>query len=180
MKLYLFAILSMCWIFVGCGRTTALPTSSHLPPGLTVPQDATDLKVRREGESAEVDYNLWRAFPSDALLREIDGALAKQGFSKMAMDWLNPTMPSSHSQGWKSFIDGRRRPEVAVHRWLAEWKNASGEVVVYELTYRSSYSALSGSPEVPDNDHLSVAIACVPAARAKAMMSAAKQMTSTP
>jgi hypothetical protein len=97
--------------------------------------------------------------------------MTTQGFSKMPMDWLNPTIPSSHSQGWKTFIDGTVRPEVSVHQWMAEWKNASGDVVVYVLKCRSSYNASSGLAETPDNDRLAVAIACIPAARAKAMMS---------
>lgn len=165
----------IAFAIVGCASSQAPGPQrdvarQDLPKGLSLPADASDVKVRRREEATDVAYKVDREFPAEALLKDISDTLSASGFTPMASDWLNPTIPNSHSRGWGPYIDGTVKPNVAVHVWLAQWRDSLGNVVVYQLQYRSKLGTSSLLPNRPDSDSLSVNAGWIPAEMAKEMM----------
>jgi hypothetical protein len=95
-------------------------------------------KVRHDegwGNSLHVAYGLNEKYPAQDILSQIGGRLKKLGWEPLKEDWLNPGTPSSHVTGWSEFMDEQMSPVRHVHQWLGQWKNGTGDVVIYAFTY---------------------------------------------
>jgi hypothetical protein len=143
-----------------------IPTSD-LPDFLRPLPGATNvLATRQDDSSTWVHYSLEEPYPANEALRSISMGLERAGWRPLPNDFLNPTIPSSHVRGWTDFDDSTISPPARVHQWLAQWRNARGDIVWYALRYHSP-SRLQSPPLVsPDNSHLQVAGALIPAALA--------------
>jgi hypothetical protein len=166
---------------IACGVVTVLAScipasqrsaADEIPKGLFGAADARNVKTRTaENGAVEMTYEVERAYPANEFLEQIATAAKSGGFEPLADDWLNPGVPSSHSVGWGTFIDAQVTPQVRMHQWLAQWRDASGNVIVYGLRYRSPVDRM----DAPDNTRLSVGAGWIPAAQAEQMMEAAQQ-----
>src|SRR2546423_237628 len=105
-------VICIASALTACARAQTPPAAQDVPRGVTIPQNATDIKVRRQGNAADVVYKIRCPFPATEFLQEVNRSLSNAGFAPMAMDWLNPTVPSSHLRGWTPFIDGTVTPNV--------------------------------------------------------------------
>jgi hypothetical protein len=109
-----------------------------------------------------VGYHVAEPYPAEKVLDLISKRLGDAGWKPLPMDWLNPTIPSSHSRGWTYFLDGTANPGRQVNQWLAQWQDPAGNVVVYALRY--SYPLPEGKephPHTPSNTDLEVHAALV-------------------
>ena len=171
-----------CWAMAlviagapACARSPDVPASS-LPHELAVPADATNVKARREGGVAAVDYEMTAQYPADQFLAEVDGRLKAAGWQAQEMDFLNPTIRTSNARGWTAFVDARQTPHIAVHQWLGDWRNQKGDVVSYGLRYTTRAADSPNAPSVPDNAALHVTAFLIPAAQAEQMTARAKAL----
>ena len=118
-----------------------------------------------------VGYHVAEPFPADGVLGLIAQRLSDAGWKPLPTDWLNPTIPSSHSRGWTYFLDGTVKPGRQVNQWMAQWQDTSGNVVVYALRY--SYPLPEGKephPHTPGNTDLEVHAALFPKDMAERVM----------
>jgi hypothetical protein len=135
---------------------TAVDVSS-LPSELLPLPGAHKASAHTQPEgSVWVHYDLIEPYPAEATLRAIRERLASLGWSPLAYDWLNPTIPSSHTRGWTDFFDGAHKPKRMVDQWLAQWQKPSGELVLYELRYDSPGQSFSRDPDRPTDGPLHV------------------------
>lgn len=153
-----------------CHVTTV--RTDKLPPALVVPDGATDVhpETKANGETG-VTYTVSEVYPAKSLLERIRATL-RSGWTPLQTDWLNPGQPSSHVSGWGEFEDGTRSPTKRVHQWLAQWKDAEGNVVWYALRYESTLPQGNVYPAGPDNANLHVTAVWEPAALVKQMLRA--------
>lgn len=89
-----------------------------------------------EGGVWQAYYNVQVEYPAEEVLQFICNGLEHHGWQPLTEDILNPGEASSHVTGWGNFLDGTTSPETVVDQWLAQWKNAQGDVVWYVLRYR--------------------------------------------
>jgi hypothetical protein len=144
--------VSMLMVVAGLSAAT-LAACSHQtgqPVALIVLPGAKDVHYGSLAGTKQVRYQLNVEYPAKATLTELSKRLAKQGWEPLKNDFLSPSQPSSHVKGWWYFIDATHKPNEDVQRWLAEWKNADGDVVTYNLEYRWPVGS------TPDFDKLQV------------------------
>jgi hypothetical protein len=135
----------------------AVINASSLPSELAPLPGAIDIKAHTQpGGLIWVHYDLTEPFPARSALRAICDRFQSTGWSPLAYSWLNPTIPSSHTRGWTSFIGGPDEPRAMVDQWMAEWRNKAGAVVMYEFRYVSPSQSFARSPDEPDNTRLRV------------------------
>lgn len=93
-----------------------------------------------------VSYHVTSKFPATPVIELISKKLQKAGWEPLKYDFLNPSLPSSHVTGWTYFLDGTKDPTQCVHQWLRDWKDPSGNIVIYAFRYEQlgcSTSALT-------------------------------------
>jgi hypothetical protein len=126
------------------------PQMQPLNEALVVLEGATDLRVLDEGLG--VQYELEVSYPAEAPLAILRAVLSDKRWTPLLKDPLNPAIETAHARGWTRFIDGTADPAVRVHQWSGDWVSVDGDVVRYQLQYRSSESAA----DVPTSDRLRV------------------------
>jgi hypothetical protein len=144
------------------------------PAGIVIPDDASALVAKGEGDYFEASYQLRRSFPADGFLATARAQVAGAGFQPLEKDWLNPGIDSGHIRGWTPFTQGAGDRPERVHQWSAQWADGQGNVVLYFLQYRSQPSAATVF-DGPTTDVLNVNVARIPASQAAAMRQAAAQ-----
>ena len=82
-----------------------------------------------------LSYHVDAKFPATVVIQWVSGNLQKAGWKPLEHDFLNPDSPSSLSHSWQYFLDGTKDPILCVHQWLGDWKDASGNIVVYAFRY---------------------------------------------
>jgi hypothetical protein len=113
-----------------------------------------------------VTYRLHEPFPAAGLLAHIREALPAPEWQPLEHDWLNPDIRSSLQDGWGDFVDGTTKPSTRVHEWCAQWRDAQGNIVFYDLRYASAARLAPGERNIPDNDSVHVAAVWFPKAAA--------------
>lgn len=159
---------------VGC-RPSQYSTidTSELPEVLRpLPGGVKVLATRQDDSSTWIHYALSEPYPAGGALHSISQRLEDAGWRPLPGDFLNPTIPSSHVRGWTDFDDDTASPPARVHQWLAHWRNTKGDVVMYSLRYASPSRLNTPPGDGPDNSHLQVVGALLPAPLASAMISA--------
>ena len=121
------------------------------------------LADRQEDTSVWVHYQLEEKYPARGIVESIGRRLTESGWQPLQYDLLNPKIPSSHTRGWTSFGDDTAKPPGVVDQWLAHWRNAEGDAVMYEFRYVSPSQRAPRSVLEPDNAHLLVVGALIPA-----------------
>jgi len=118
-------LLAVTAMSVSCRRGTDAHVA--LPQELVVIESAKQIRSdRRPDAGIEVLYVADQPFPATGLIERISRALPSQRWHPLTEDWLNPGTPTSHHNGWQSYIDGRKRPNTLVHAWSAQWKDDEG------------------------------------------------------
>lgn len=169
MTFRLLAVLFYVAITAACGAPRPFVTP---PAGIVVPDDASSLVAKGQGDYFEASYQLRRSFPPDGFLATARAQVAGAGFQPLEKDWLNPTIDSGHVRGWTPFVQGTGDQPMRVHQWSAQWTDGQGNVVLYFLQYRSQPSSATVF-DGPNTDVLNVTVARVPAVQAAAMRQAA-------
>jgi hypothetical protein len=157
----------------GCrrNRSYTVVDVSSLPKDLAPLPGARGAQAHTQPDgSIWIRYELLQAYPAEPTLKAIRERLESRGWVPLANDWLNPTDPSSHTMGWGFFIDGLRHPEPVVDQWMAQWRNANGDIILYEFRYESPGQSLPRNPDRPNNDKLRVTGMLAPAPLARRMM----------
>jgi hypothetical protein len=85
--------------------------------------------------SFHVAYGLKENHPASEAIQQITSRLTSLGWKPLKTDWSNPELESSHIRGWTDFRDATVTPVRHVHQWMAQWKDESGCIVDYGLTY---------------------------------------------
>lgn len=132
---------------LACAAAEVLPPSYDR--SLLVLRGAKNLKFGDHQGLQSISYTLVEEYPATRSLEAIKEELKKSGWRPLQNDYLNPHISSSHITGWNDFLDATETPKVKVHQWLAQWQDAKGNVVWYQLQYR--YPA-GGAPDLSTLD----------------------------
>jgi hypothetical protein len=172
------ALIGATLVSACSGRSKSV---AQLPVELAVPETAQDVAVREESGAVVVRYRLPMQYPAEEFLADVRARLEKRGWRPQAMDLLNPTIRSSHLRGWTHFFDATVSPRAGVHQWLADWRNDSGDVVVYALRYSAPAGEAWREVPSPATAVLEVSASLIPAELAKALVAGATaQRTARP
>ncbi len=151
--------------WMGCSSSD----NPNAPPGSLIELPGAQ-KVRRVKNKfqTQLSYELEVKYPAKVALDEILDKVKKSGWTPLSEDYLNPGLPSSHVRGWSDYDDLSKQPPTHVYQWLAQWKNANGDILWYVFYYRDPLTATSSSPQlnfdhpVPDSQTLQVIAFFVP------------------
>jgi len=145
--------------FFVLGGLTACPSRARpeFTDSLIVPPRAREVQYGKYHGADQVSYKIEIDYPADEILSLIATTLKSKGWQPLEEDFLNPGLPSSHVAGWDEFGDLTTHPETTVRQWLAQWENATHDIVWYALRY--TYP--TGQP--PDLHTLQVFASYVPA-----------------
>jgi hypothetical protein len=120
------------------------------------------LADREEDSSVWIHYRLEEKYPARGIVELIGRRLTESGWQPLQYDLLNPKIPSSHLRGWTSFEDATEKPPAMVDQWIAHWRNARGDVVMYDVRYVSPSQLAPRSIDQPDNAHLRIVGVLIP------------------
>lgn len=138
-----------------------------LPSYFVVPAEARAVAVKRDDGGIGASYSLVDHFPASGAIARVNERLSGLRWKPLEKDWLNPTIPSSHSRGWQAFLDRTGSPALAVHQWTAQWENSAGDLVAYSFRFAEPVEGSEVRPPTPAGANLSVSIIFVPAADRK-------------
>lgn len=110
--------------------------AAERPAALILYPDATGIQFDERGGADRLSYHVSSKFPAISIIQLISDKLGKGGWEALRYDFMNPNRPSSPLQGWQEFLDGTKKPALCVHQWLGEWKDASGNIVIYAFRYK--------------------------------------------
>lgn len=138
--------------------------ANAIPVVFVVPPEARKIQRAERGGAAGVNFAITEPYPAKRFLGQVNLRMKTLGWTPLEMDWMNPTIPSSHKRGWQSFIDARKPERKAVHQWMGQWRNKTGEIVSYSLSYNSEAPAdeFARIPD-PSNSELDVNAELIPA-----------------
>lgn len=126
-------------------------------------------RIGKEDGRYELNYNLQEKYPAESVIALIRAAVSPDRWQPLERDWLNPENPSGPTRGWQEVIDGRKSPNKIVHVWNAHWRDDTGNVVHYSLSYESAVPTAENPDRTPDNRLLMVRGAFFPASVVEAM-----------
>ncbi len=109
-----------------------LPEQAFLQP---YPGSNATLSPQRE-EAAGIEYEISVPYPAEPVLRFISSRIPPE-FKPREEDFMNPGIPTAHKRGWTDYGDSTTRPPTWVHHWGGEWEDAAGNIITYDLLYRS-------------------------------------------
>lgn len=131
------------------------------PDFLVVAPRAIDPQFREYPDGREqVVYTINCQYPAKSVLSFIEARLARLGWKPLRYHFWNPGIPSSRVRGWQEGTDMTQNPPTTVRGWGADWEDASHDILVYALLYRTPY------PETtpPDLTSLQVMVLYLPSA----------------
>lgn len=117
---------------IGCGKRSS-QDPAHYSKSLIVLTGATDIRYAKLSGTDQVSYNLGETFPAKQTLAQISSRLNADGWIPLKEDVFNPGMPTSLVRGWSTVSD--KTPNQEIRHWLAYWKNAGGDILLYALQY---------------------------------------------
>ncbi|HEY0158043.1 MAG TPA: hypothetical protein VGF28_12220 [Thermoanaerobaculia bacterium] len=103
------------------------------------------LKSGERGAASHVAYEVAVPYPAEPVLEFIRGRLPPR-FRPRNEDFMNPGVPTSHVRGWTDYADHSRKPHSWVHHWAGEWEDSGGNILSYDLMYRSPGAESGGQP----------------------------------
>lgn len=166
---------------LNCSPRSPSASELGLPPPVVLAAGAFDVRPEKKADGTNgVTYRLRETFPADALLGRIRSAVPPPEWQPLAMDWLNPDIPSSHQRGWGDWTDRTKTPPTRVHQWSAQWRDSQGNIVFYELRYDSTLHSGGGPLGPPDNDKVEVTALWIPKLAAQRMMESSRSVPRVP
>jgi len=122
-----------------------------------------------------VSYRVDAAYPAAEVLASIEGSIPPE-WTPRKEDLFNPGIPTSHVRGWTSYKDLTTNPESFVHAWQSEWENEAGELLSYNLIYRSAgpFPGID-SLSKPQDSSLRITAGVVPRAVKEYMIESARR-----
>ncbi len=129
-------ILLFAIAFCGGLCSYRLANASEQSDALILYPNARDVRSEQQGGTDQLINHVDAVYPASGVIDWISEKLQSTGWQPLMYDFLNPGLPSSHSQGWTYFLHGLADPEVCVHQWLGDWKDASGNIVRYGFRYQ--------------------------------------------
>lgn len=150
------------------------PQARGKPPELMVLEGGTHVVHHESQGRQELAYELVAVYPAAAVIEQISDRLSKLGWVPITHDWLNPTVPSAHERGWTFFYDVRKGAPIGIHKWAAQWRDKTGNVVAYSFEYASPASNTRERMPSPSDVKLHVAAMYVPAEIARAVEGATR------
>jgi hypothetical protein len=125
-----------CVLFVACFRGVPVAKNESLQPypGSNV------IRSVQQADGAGVEYEVSVPYPSEPVLAFIT-AHVPADFHPRKEDFMNPGIPTSHVRGWTSYGDLTTQPPSWVHHWAGEWEDSAGNILSYDLMYRSPDTA---------------------------------------
>ena len=146
---------------VACNQGSEEAVES-LPPYLEPVPEAIGVRAGAQGGDIGVSYQVEETYPAQQLLGEIQDRIGAE-WSPRATSWLDPT--ASNALGsWTNYRDRSTTPESWVHQWSAEWTNSVGDVLSFDLIYRSQ-GPFEEIPEEPTTRLVEVFSGVTPAAQ---------------
>ena len=143
-----------------------------LPAALRPPAGALRVVAREYGKVAGVQYQLKEPYPAEAEVSRIEARIPTE-WTPRSEDFLNPGVPTQ-SRGWQRYFDSVRSPKVWVHRWSGEWQTARGDIISYDLYYRTP-GEYRYPIERPGGDLLEVTASLFPVEVVQEMQTQAKR-----
>ncbi len=148
----------------GCGRQEASQNPVNYPASLIVVDGARSVVYGENRGAVQVRYVLEAPYPAKKVVAALLDRLARQNWSPLKADFMNPAVATAHVTGWTVQTNREVRPPMKEYSWNGEWRNPAGDILVYALFYRYPEN---GPPAL---SRLSVAGAYIPReAAAKAM-----------
>ena len=120
-------------VLASCASQSTDPHS--LPDGLIVLAGAS--KTRITDRNSAVSYELQVPYPAQDVIDSFARQLTQKGWKALETDMVNPSLPTSASAGWGSYLDGTKHPETNVYQWIGQWQDSQGKVAWYTLRYES-------------------------------------------
>jgi hypothetical protein len=120
---------------LSCAKVGEVP-SSQLPPYLRPLPGAKNIDARWLGPEAGIAYSLAACYPATAELRLIAERISPM-WTPRTEDYLNPGIPTSQVRGWTRYYDARKNHGEWVHHWAGQWQEPHGDILSYNLVYRS-------------------------------------------
>ena len=127
------------WVVLATSCTQVGTTGEPLallPEVLEPLERAENTSAQVDGEIASVSYEIPTPYPADVELAEISRRVSPE-WKPRTEDFWNPGLPTSQIRGWTDYIDGTTTPNTRVHAWNNQWQNSVGDLMVYQLLYRS-------------------------------------------
>ncbi len=162
----ILAILISLLATLACSRGRELASR---PSALILVDGAKKVRYVKSQLNDQLIYWLSISYPAESVLQQISAELIQKGWQPLREDWMNPGLASSHSRGWTSFGDATTKPKTYVFQWLAQWRDAKGNVVLYCFEYRDPAKA-EDYRSTPDTSELKVIAAYYPMTQAREMM----------
>lgn len=109
------------------------------------PYPGSKVVKSEKGAGASVMYEVAVPYPAEPVLEFIRGRVPPQ-FRPRNEDFLNAGVPTSHVRGWTDYADHSRKPHSWVHHWSGQWEDSGGNILSYDLIYRSPGAESGGQP----------------------------------
>jgi hypothetical protein len=159
-------------LFLGSCSTDGSRVETPRPSELMIWPGAHDIREAGGADGRyDIGYTIEAPFPPTAIQSRIETTLAEDGWTPLTVDWLNPGRAAGHAREWTSLVDGTKTPNTQIDVWAGQWRDASGNLVVYGLQYKSALAMPGTSVRGPDNAGLVVIASFFPAKVVAAMRS---------
>lgn len=122
--------LTLLVLTVSTGCTSA-SVQGPMAPGLIVLPDAQQVQRPRELDGC-IEYVVNDPYPGSIAIDGLAERLRESGWTETA-EWVVPGDTAGGTRMWSTYLDGRDE----VRAWAGTWKNGSGDLVTYFLTYRT-------------------------------------------
>jgi hypothetical protein len=126
-KIYaIVLVLTLAACRGGTASSTGVSSALIVPPGAFEVQSGTEY-------DGTIKYNAASQQAGDQVLTHIRVQLQALGWKPEPQDSLGLRSENSHSTGWDRFLER----EVMVNRWIGEWRDPVGDLVWYQIEYRT-------------------------------------------
>lgn len=138
-----FLLSFLCLSHVWCSRDkskvdASLPAATRAESPFIVLGNAYDIQHQSVNGEEHMVYSVREDYPPEGSLATIFEILRTKGWTPRPEDVFNPGSPSSHVEGWQTFVDGTVTPHKTKHQWIGEWSDEEGRILMYALQFSCS------------------------------------------
>ena len=119
-------------LLVSCSHAEERASAEYLQP---YPNSKVLQSVAQYGGQG-VTYEVMEPYPAEPVIKFIESRIPPQ-FKVRKESFMNPGIPTSHVRGWTNYLDSSGKVLTRVDHWSGEWEDAAGNIVAYDLMYRS-------------------------------------------
>ena len=120
-------------LLVSCSHAEERASAEYLQP---YPNSKVLQSVAQDGGQG-VTYEVMEPYPAEPVIKFIESRIPPQ-FKVRKESFMNPGIPTSHVRGWTNYLDSSGKVLTRVDHWSGEWEDAAGNIVAYDLMYRSA------------------------------------------